>query len=40
VLLRGIHISGAGPDWDQGRAVVNIVVNFILFELQTLKMTL
>jgi len=40
MLLRRIHVSRAGPDWDQGRAVVNTVMNFILCELQTLKMTL
>ena len=31
--VRGTHMSGAGPVWDQGRAVVNMVMNFILYEL-------
>jgi hypothetical protein len=40
MLLRGIHMSGAGSNWDQGLAVVNTIMNFTLYELQTLKMTL
>jgi len=40
VLLRGIYVSGARPDRDRGRAVVNTVMHFILYELQILKVTL